>query len=160
MRIGDTERESALAALGEHMSAGRLDIDEYGDRTAKVATARTRGELADLFTDLPDPHPQFGPTKPPPAAQPQPQQQSPVMPHGQGMPARQRLMSALVPIAWFVAVAMFFGVIHLWWIFLLPVVLTVAGGAILGDDRRQRERTRKEYYRQQRREMRRHGRDW
>ena len=69
MRIGDTEREQALAALGEHMSAGRLTIDEYGERSAKVTAARTRGELLELFTDLPDPKPGAAPR---PVAAPQP----------------------------------------------------------------------------------------
>ena len=60
IRVSDAEREDALAKLGEHMSAGRLDIDEYGDRSARVATAKTRGELLGLFGDLPEPKPAFG----------------------------------------------------------------------------------------------------
>jgi len=60
IRISDTEREDALGKLGEHMSEGRLDLDEYGERSAKVATAKTRGELLDLFGDLPEPKPAFG----------------------------------------------------------------------------------------------------
>jgi hypothetical protein len=60
IRISDSEREDALGKLGEHMSAGRLDIDEYGDRSARVATAKTRGELLGLFGDLPEPKPAFG----------------------------------------------------------------------------------------------------
>jgi hypothetical protein len=63
IRISDTEREDAIGKLGEHMSAGRLDIDEYGDRTARVATAKTRGELLALFGDLPEPKPAFGQPK-------------------------------------------------------------------------------------------------
>ncbi|MET9628951.1 DUF1707 domain-containing protein [Lentzea sp. NPDC006480] len=59
IRVGDTERQQALQVLGEHMSAGRIDIDEYGDRSAKITTAKTRGELMALFYDLPDPRPQF-----------------------------------------------------------------------------------------------------
>ncbi|MBA2472228.1 MAG: DUF1707 domain-containing protein [Pseudonocardiales bacterium] len=61
VRIGDAEREEAFAALGEHMSAGRLAIDEYGDRSAKVAAARTRNDLVVLFTDLPAPRPPSAP---------------------------------------------------------------------------------------------------
>ena len=57
MRVGDTERNSALEALGEHLSAGRLDIEEYGERSAKVTVARTTADLTALFTDLPAPHP-------------------------------------------------------------------------------------------------------
>lgn len=60
IRISDAEREDALTKLGEHMAAGRLDIDEYGDRSARVATAKTRGELLELFADLPEPGPIFG----------------------------------------------------------------------------------------------------
>jgi hypothetical protein len=60
IRISDTEREDALGKLGEHMGAGRLDIEEFGERSAKVATAKTRGELLDLFGDLPEPKPVFG----------------------------------------------------------------------------------------------------
>jgi hypothetical protein len=59
IRIGDADREDALRALGAHFSAGRLDVDEYGERTAKATTARTRGEVVALFADLPDPHPRF-----------------------------------------------------------------------------------------------------
>ncbi|MFC5290442.1 DUF1707 domain-containing protein [Actinokineospora guangxiensis] len=70
VRIGDTERETALRALGEHMGAGRLTVDEYGERSARVATAKTRGDLADLFADLPEPRPRFGPITPPPAYPP------------------------------------------------------------------------------------------
>jgi hypothetical protein len=64
IRISDVEREDALGKLGEHMAAGRLDIDEYGERTAKVATAKTRGELLSLFGDLPEPKPVFGQPRP------------------------------------------------------------------------------------------------
>ncbi len=60
IRVSDSEREEALAKLGEHMSAGRLDIDEFGERSARVATAKTRGELLGLFGDLPEPKPVFG----------------------------------------------------------------------------------------------------
>lgn len=60
IRVSDAEREEALAKLGEHMSAGRLDIDEYGERSARVATTKTRGELLGLFGDLPEPKPAFG----------------------------------------------------------------------------------------------------
>ena len=65
IRVSDTEREDALGKLGEHMSAGRLDIDEYGERSAMVTTAKTRGELLDLFGDLPEPRPAFGRPTPP-----------------------------------------------------------------------------------------------
>lgn len=68
LRISDTEREQAVRMLGEHMSVGRLDVDEYGDRSARATAAKTRGELVELFADLPEPRPTFGAaaTAPPP----------------------------------------------------------------------------------------------
>ena len=57
LRIGNAEREAAYRALDAHLDAGRLDAEEYGDRYAKATVARNRTELADLFVDLPAPHP-------------------------------------------------------------------------------------------------------
>ncbi|WP_051898947.1 DUF1707 SHOCT-like domain-containing protein [Sciscionella sediminilitoris] len=59
LRVSDTERESAVSALGEHMTAGRIDVEEYGQRSARVTTARTRGDVLREFADLPDPKPAF-----------------------------------------------------------------------------------------------------
>jgi len=57
MRISDAEREDALEVLAEHVRTGRLDIDDYGSRSAKVNAARTVRELEPLFDDLPSPRP-------------------------------------------------------------------------------------------------------
>jgi hypothetical protein len=57
MRISDAEREDALEVLAEHVRTGRLDIDDYGSRSAKVNTAKTVRELEPLFDDLPSPRP-------------------------------------------------------------------------------------------------------
>jgi len=57
LRIGTEERESALTALGDHLAAGRLDVDEYGERAARAAEATTVSALRPLFDDLPPPHP-------------------------------------------------------------------------------------------------------
>ncbi|WP_222618593.1 DUF1707 domain-containing protein [Nakamurella sp. PAMC28650] len=57
VRVGDAERNSAVTALGDHMASGRLDLDEYGSRSAVAGAARTAGELQALFADLPAPHP-------------------------------------------------------------------------------------------------------
>jgi hypothetical protein len=70
IRVSDTEREDALGKLGQHMSEGRLDIEEYGERTAKVATAKTRADVLALFDDLPEPRPAFGQPGPPAVPQP------------------------------------------------------------------------------------------
>jgi hypothetical protein len=53
VRIGDAERESAVSALGEHYAAGRLTKEEFDERAAVAWSARTSGDVAPLFTDLP-----------------------------------------------------------------------------------------------------------
>ncbi|PXY26902.1 DUF1707 SHOCT-like domain-containing protein [Prauserella muralis] len=57
IRISDAERDEAVTALGAHMSTGRLTLAEYEDRCSRALAARTRGELEQLFGDLPAPHP-------------------------------------------------------------------------------------------------------
>jgi Domain of unknown function (DUF1707) len=64
IRIGNEERDAAIKALDEHMSAGRLDPDEYGQRVAEASVARTREDIKPLFADLPEPHP-FAAAPPP-----------------------------------------------------------------------------------------------
>lgn len=54
IRVGDAERHNALDLLSTHFANGLIDINEYEDRTGKAAVARTRGEIASLFEDLPD----------------------------------------------------------------------------------------------------------
>ncbi|WP_219413115.1 DUF1707 SHOCT-like domain-containing protein [Pseudonocardia nigra] len=70
VRIGTAERTAAMQALDEHLAAGRLDVEEYGNRSAVAANAAFASELWPLFTDLPDPHPELpgGPAVPPTAA--------------------------------------------------------------------------------------------
>lgn len=160
MRIGDTERESALTALGDHMSAGRLDIDEYGDRTARVSAAKTRGDLLALFGDLPAPHPKFGVANPAPVpAAPVPATGALPLPRGDGTPFPRRLMAAAVPLAGIAAVVLFF-TFGTWLFFLLPAAVMVLGGALWGDDWKHQRHTARDRYRQERRDHRRHGRGW
>jgi Domain of unknown function (DUF1707) len=60
LRIGDAEREDALRKLGDHLAAGRLDIDEHSERSSRILAARTRGDVRTVFADLPAPHPDLG----------------------------------------------------------------------------------------------------
>jgi hypothetical protein len=63
LRLSDAEREAALARLGEHYAAGRLDKEEYDERSDAVWSARTRGDLRPVFVDLelpPSPRPPAG----------------------------------------------------------------------------------------------------
>ena len=71
LRIGTSERESAVKSLSDHMSEGRLSLEEYEERMAAALEAKTRGELRELFTDLPAPYPPFmAPPAIPPAVPP------------------------------------------------------------------------------------------
>ena len=53
MRIGDAERETATAELGDHYAAGRLTLDELHERIALALSARTHGQLTRVMRDLP-----------------------------------------------------------------------------------------------------------
>jgi len=53
LRVSDAERDEVLSALGDHAAAGRLTLDELDERSGKVLAAKTRGELAELTSDLP-----------------------------------------------------------------------------------------------------------
>ncbi|WP_243731584.1 DUF1707 SHOCT-like domain-containing protein [Nocardioides ochotonae] len=61
LRIGDAERQRAADALAAHYVEGRLDADEHAERLERIWAARTQGELAPVFTDLPAPEAGAGP---------------------------------------------------------------------------------------------------
>ncbi|NIH85500.1 DUF1707 SHOCT-like domain-containing protein [Amycolatopsis granulosa] len=110
LRLSDAERTEAMDALSEHVRTGRLDIDEFGIRSAKVAAARTRGDLAPLFTDLPAPRPRVLDVEPAPAR-----------------PPARKLGMGLLPLLIVAAVALFVLTRGMWLVFLVPVV---AGAAL------------------------------
>lgn len=64
MRIGDADREEAVALLGEQYALGRLSKDEYDERSDAAWSARTQGDLAPLFADLPLRRPAATPPEP------------------------------------------------------------------------------------------------
>jgi hypothetical protein len=53
LRVSDADRDRAIAEFSEHFQDGRLTTEELEDRTGRALQARTAGELAELFTDLP-----------------------------------------------------------------------------------------------------------
>lgn len=147
LRIGIAERTSAMKALDAHLEAGRLDIDEYGDRSARAASATLASELDALFTDLPAPHPAMPGTAPLPAVPP-PTAQLPVIgpagtveQRGNGFldVAAPRVM-AVMP---FVALALFFTVGGWWWFLLIPAAGALLYGSRHGDDPHGRNRDRR-----------------
>ena len=99
IRIGDAEREHALELLGTHLGEGRLSVDEYGERSARVTTAKTRGDLYALFSDLPAPRPQFPRVEPPVAP--------PAVSARRGFPLDFRVGSAALTAVAIISVALF-----------------------------------------------------
>ena len=53
LRVSDSDRDRAIAELSEHFQAGRITVGEFEERTGRALRARTAGDLAELFTDLP-----------------------------------------------------------------------------------------------------------
>ncbi|MGH3202032.1 MAG: DUF1707 SHOCT-like domain-containing protein [Streptosporangiaceae bacterium] len=53
LRVSDAERDATIHSLGDHAAVGRLTLDELEDRAGQALTAKTRGELAALTSDLP-----------------------------------------------------------------------------------------------------------
>ena len=54
IRASDADRDRTVAALREHLAAGRLTTEEFDERLDKVYAAKTLGELKDLMADLPE----------------------------------------------------------------------------------------------------------
>jgi hypothetical protein len=54
LRLSHADRDAAIAALARAEAEGRLTADELAERTAAAGRAVVRGDLAPLFTDLPD----------------------------------------------------------------------------------------------------------
>ncbi len=53
LRASDAERERAADTLRRHHTDGRLTTEELEERTERAYAATTRGELDQLFGDLP-----------------------------------------------------------------------------------------------------------
>lgn len=52
LRLSDADRDEAIVRLSEHYAAGRLDKDEFDERSDAVWTAKTGSDLAPIFADL------------------------------------------------------------------------------------------------------------
>ena len=53
LRLSDADREAAVDQLGEQYAVGRITKDEFDERSDAVWSAKTRGDLAPIFADLP-----------------------------------------------------------------------------------------------------------
>jgi hypothetical protein len=135
IRIGDNERTGAMQALDAHLSAGRLDPDEYGDRVAKVSAARTREDLEVLFVDLPEPHPLSGGSPATTGAPPARRHPSAEADRDErALGGRPGVLVALAPI---IALALFFATRWWVWFLLVPAIAVIVYG---GRDERRRGR--------------------
>jgi Domain of unknown function (DUF1707) len=148
LRIGIAERTSAMKALDAHLEAGRLGVDEYGDRSAKAASATLASELAELFTDLPAPHPDIPGTATLPAVPPPTAQLPVVGPSGTVAQRGSAFLDVAAPrimaVMPFVALALFFTVGGWWWFLLIPAAGALLFGSRHGDDDRERNERRRE----------------
>ena len=64
LRVSDVERAAVQERLRRAVGDGQLDLHEFDTRVQSAWAARTRGELARVTRDLPEPPPE--PPSPPP----------------------------------------------------------------------------------------------
>ncbi|GAA1661024.1 hypothetical protein GCM10009830_02670 [Glycomyces endophyticus] len=69
LRMSNAEREAVIARLHAATEEGRLDLEEFAERSGKAYQARTYAEVEHLLADLPEP---AGALAVPPAAAPAP----------------------------------------------------------------------------------------
>lgn len=143
-RIGNGEREAAVAALKVHHTEGRLDSREYEDRSLEARQARTWADLDPLFADLPEPRPVPGAVPPasgllPSSSTPQPLAGStPSLPasraslRNNGGLIREPWAAWVMSLTPFAALILFFTTGDWWWFLGIPI----AGIVIYGPDRR------------------------
>ena len=52
LRVSDADRQAVTDRLSQHFADGRLDQAEFDDRVGRAMSAKTRGDLRELFADL------------------------------------------------------------------------------------------------------------
>lgn len=131
MRISDADRQAALEVLAEHLTAGRITLDEYGERSAHIMVARTADDLAEQFDDLPAPHPVLSTGRPAAALAPS---ERPALPKSWSAPGAdiaqrrdqrsraQKVVAVAASISVFAAVALFFMTGTWLWFLLIPAI--------------------------------------
>ena len=70
LRVGDREREQAVAVLHDAVGGGYLDLAEFEERSQTVYAAKTRGDLRAALADLPTAAGLFPPAGSAPAGRP------------------------------------------------------------------------------------------
>ena len=125
-----------MDALGEHLSSGRIDLDEFGTRSAMVSQARTVADLRAQFTALPAPHPVLPGPAPAlmSAYEPPANSQYDVARPTDTRTVAQRMAGTAVAASGIIAAILFFALHLPWYIFLLPALVGVITGAWWGGD--------------------------
>ncbi len=108
-----------MKRLSDHFAAGRLSVAEFDERSGVVAAALTRGDLAKVFVDLPEPVSMQKAVEEPRRAR-----------FGGLVPER------IMPVVPILAVILFF-VTHQWWVFLL---IPLVGAVLFGGANQVRQR--------------------
>ena len=156
-RIGDADRDQAVAFLQEHMAQGRIDASEFDDRMSQALKARTASELAVMFDDLPDPRPpsvKDRPTFEQPPWQQRQQQHSFEIPPWQRTPAASpeiahhappalpersktdTVLSVIAAASWPAVILFCFATSwSYWWLIFIPIFIS----SIVGNMRQQRQ---------------------
>ena len=120
IRVSDVERNAVAERLSAHYADGRLDQAEFDERITKTMSAKTRGDLAGLFDDLPDPEPAGASVAGGPGGP-----AIPYRPHRRGGLLRPLLLAVIVivvaSIAWHAATSFF----YIPW-FPIAVILAIA----------------------------------
>jgi len=118
-RVGTADRERAVALLGEHWQAGRLDPAEHELRVTRAKAAVTRADLDVLFADLPEtgPLPASGPATEP--AGPGQQSAAAASSRAPGRGGARDTVMALTP---FAALLLFFVTGSWLWFLAIPVM--------------------------------------
>jgi hypothetical protein len=132
LRIGDEERNKAVALLSDHMAEGRLTQSEFNDRLGLILSARTTDDLEPVFLDLPGPNP-GRPTDLQRLEEQDRREATELLAEArakrQVAKADPRLIAALtvaVGVGWTAAVIVYFSLYADWKIFIVPIALTIA----------------------------------
>jgi Domain of unknown function (DUF1707) len=78
LRVSDAERADVADRLSKHYGDGRLDQAEFNERMERAMSAKTHGDFAGLFADLPDLPDRAEPGTSPPANVTSPPSRSPM----------------------------------------------------------------------------------
>ena len=132
IRIGDEERNKAVALLSDHLAEGRLTQSEFNDRLGLLLSAKTAADVEPVFTDLPGPNP----GRPADLAGLEQQERreanellAETRAERRVAKADPRLIAAVavaVGVGWTAAVIVYFTLYADWKIFIVPIALSIA----------------------------------